>query len=68
MIVQSTPPPTTAALGTGEKTSVKGVMNNQEKMYSGLENQQRCGIWGGGSQWRGGIGGGTTVSLNEQVE
>ena len=22
-------------------------MNNQEKMYSGLENQQRCGIWGG---------------------
>ena len=44
-------PPNTAALGTGEKrrywkTAVKGViiLYNQEKTYSGLENQ--WGYWG----------------------
>ena len=38
------------------KTVVKGVIiYNQEKTYSGLENQRR--YWGGGDQRRGGIGG-----------
>ena len=48
--IPSTPPNTTA-LGTVEKTAVsendatvKGVMYNQEKTYSGLENQRR--YWG----------------------
>ena len=44
-------PPNTAAVGTGEKTAVKGVilslsLYNHEKTYSGLRIQQR--YWGGG--------------------
>ena len=38
------------------KTAVKGVIYNQEKTYSGLENQLR--YWGGGGQRRCAIGGG----------
>ena len=36
--------------------AVNGVIYNQEKTYSGLENQRR--YLGGGGQRRGGIGGG----------
>ena len=42
-------PPNTATLGTGKKrrywkTVIKGVIYNQEKTYSGLENRRRH--WG----------------------
>ena len=58
------PPPNTAALGTGQKTAIlengcKGShIYNQDKTYSGLENQQRYWSIGGGGQPMGGIGGG----------
>ena len=44
---------------------VKGVIiYNQEKTYSGLENQRR--YWGGGDQRRGGIGGLYTLQARDQ--
>ena len=48
--------PHTAALGTGEITAVKGVINNQEKtLYFGA--WKSAAVLGGGGQNRGGIGG-----------
>ena len=58
--------------GTGKKnslyrrkTAVKGVIYNQEKTYSGLENQRRYGERRSteGRYWRGGIGGTNVYSI-----
>ena len=61
LYIHSTPPPPIPPL-TGLvpkrlywKTTVKGLIDNQEKTSSGLENQRR--YWGGGGQRRGGVGG-----------
>ena len=54
-IISTVDPPNTAALGTGEKAAVRGIIYYEGGKNAGLESRRQ--YWGGG-KLRGGVWGG----------